>query len=83
MTRKYECPEVDAQWSYNRETHPAVSAAIHAIASNDRPPEAIWENPTSAELEHVRAAVNQYMQDGLFPTAAGGAYFWGAEIIQL
>ena len=83
MPRKYECPKVDEQWSYNRETHPAVAAAIHAIASKDRSPEAIWENPTSAEWECVREAVEEYIAEGLFPAVKGGAYPWGAETIQL
>ncbi len=83
MPSKYECPKVDEQWSYNRETHPAVAAAIHAIASKDRSPEAIWENPTSAEWECVREAVEEYITEGLFPAVKGGAYPWGAETIQL
>jgi hypothetical protein len=31
------------------ETHPAVIAAINAVATDARPPRAIWKAPTGAE----------------------------------
>lgn len=62
------------RWGDERNTHPAVVIAIHAIASGDRTPEQIWENPTSAEAEHVEMAVQEYVIQGDY---AAGEYRWG------
>jgi hypothetical protein len=48
---QYDFPAVDPHWADTRGTHPAVAAAIHAIAGAQRTPQAIWEAPTDAEFE--------------------------------
>jgi hypothetical protein len=79
----YDTPTVDPRWGAGRETHDAVAMAIHAIASADRAPEAIWKNPTPAECDHVTMAVEQYISAGLFPAEHDGVYPWGRALIKL
>jgi hypothetical protein len=82
MNRNYTHPTVDPQWATARETHPAVAAAIHAIADSKRSPEAIWEAPTLAEFEHVRTAVHEYVSLGAYEFDPAG-YAWGQETVTL
>ena len=83
MTAQYTLPTIPAHWYLSRETHPAVAAAIHAISDSNRSPETIWDAPTAAEWDHVAMAVENYVNAGLFPAEADGAYPWGAETIRL
>lgn len=86
MNRNYNLPisksYADA-WGSSRETHPAVVMAIHALADSKRTAEAIWEDPTSAEWDHVTIAVQEYVTVGDFPTESDGRYSWGMEFIRL
>ena len=79
--RNYTTPAVDARWSDVRETDHAVAVAIHAIAGADRTPEAIWEDPTPAEWDHVEQAVQEYVTHGDFAADDNG-YQWGQERIE-
>ncbi len=80
MNRNYDTPAVATDWASSRNTDMAVAVAIHAIADDKRSPEAIWEDPTPAEWDHVRMAVNEYVRHGDFPAAASG-YCWGDESV--
>lgn len=53
----YATPSVPADWASSRRTDMAVATAIHAIASDARSPEAIWDAPTPAEWDHVAGAL--------------------------
>jgi len=66
-----------SMWASSRETHPAVATAIHAIADSSRAPEAIWADPTAAELDHVKMAVEEYVRLGDYPFEPDG-YCWGS-----
>ena len=79
--RNYNCPKVFARWCEVRETHPAVAAAIHAIASSKRDPQEIWAEPTETEWDNVTMAVEEYVRAGLFPAEDDGRYPWGFEAI--
>lgn len=82
MNRNYQTPPVAAEWAQSRETDMAVATAIHAIASSQRSPEAIWEAPTQAEWENVEMAVCEYVAHGDFTFDPAG-YCWGAETIRI
>jgi len=77
----YRFPSVESDWCERRETHPAVAAAIHAIADNGRNPHAIWAHPTAAELNHVSKAIEEYVRCGLVEPAPRGLYLWGCDIV--
>jgi hypothetical protein len=81
--RNYKRPQVDQQWADSRETHIAVATAIHAIADSKRSPEDIWDDPTPAEWDHVKMAVEEYITHGDFPAEDDGRYPWGLETIKL
>jgi hypothetical protein len=83
MTIQYKQPTVAAEWANSRETHDAVAMAIHAIADHKRSPEAIWEEPTPAEWDHVCMAVEQYLDAGLFPRDPEDRYMWGEETLRI
>lgn len=83
MNRNYKRPSVDANWAASRETHAAVAVAIHAIADDSRAPEAIWEDPTPAEVDHVTMAVEEYIVHGDFDAEPDGVYPWGESEITL
>lgn len=76
---KRNVPQVDQEWARSRQTHPAVAAAIHAIADGVRTPETICENPTEAEKDKVRTTVDEYIRNGDFPAEPGGRYAWGSN----
>lgn len=65
------------QWADSRETSEVVALAIHAIADNKRSADAIWEDPTPAEMDHVRMAVQNYIDSGDYD--AQDEYHWGEE----
>ena len=81
MALQYNVPSVSDQWADERNTHPAVATAIHAIAGGTRTPEAIWEDPTPAEWDHVAMAVENYVAEGEFPAEPDGRYVWGDDAI--
>ena len=81
MSLQYNVPAVFAQWANERNTHVAVATAIHAIADSKRTPEQIWEDPTSAEWDHVAMAVENYVAEGEFPAEPDGRYAWGDDAI--
>jgi hypothetical protein len=82
-SRNYTRPTAETTaWAETRETHPAVAAAIHAIASDKRSAEAIWEAPTHIEWDHVAMAVEEYVVNGDFPAEDDGLYQWGQETIE-
>lgn len=78
MSRNYKVTPVPAEWYTSRETHPAVASAIFALADKRRTPEAIWEAPTTAEFDHVRMAVREYLTHSDFTPASDNLYEWGA-----
>ena len=61
----------------------AVAVAIHAIAGGSRSPEAIWDDPTYAELQHVTMAVQEYLTHGDFEVEEDGRYQWGEKAITI
>ena len=81
MSLQYNAPKISDQWASERETHEAVATAIHAIASGARTPEAIWEAPTAAEWDHVAMAVENYIDNDLYPAEDDGRYAWGQESV--
>ncbi len=83
MNLNYSTPSVPQNWSNSRETHPAVAIAIHAIAGVNRSAEAIWEAPTSAEWDHVRMAIEQYIAAGVVEAEEDGRYPWGNETVEI
>lgn len=80
-SRNYTRPTVDPEWAACRETSHAVAVAIHAIADSRRTPEAIWEDPTPAESDHISMAVAEYVAHGNFPAEDDGVYHWGQSSI--
>lgn len=57
--------------------------AIHAIASDARTPEQIWEDPTQGEFDTVAMAVENYVACGVFDAEDDGQYQWGCEAITI
>ena len=82
MTIQYRAPAVATDWASTRNTDMAVAVAIHAIASHDRTPEAIWDAPTSAEYDHVATAIENYVANNVFAAQPDG-YCWGQETVRL
>lgn len=86
MALQFETPITTSQadqWGEARETHPAVAMAIHALADSKRTAQAIWEEPTGAEFDAVAMAVENYVNNGIFPAEDDKRYPWGAEAIKL
>lgn len=83
MNRNYETQSVSQVWANTHETHPAVAAAIHAIADSKRTAEMIWEAPTAAEWDHVAMAVEEYLTHGDFAREDDGRYAWGQEVVNV
>ena len=77
----YTFPEVEPEWCEKRDTHPAVGAAIHAIADSRRNPHAIWADPTAAELTSVSMAIEDYVCRGLVEPPPRGLYLWGTDVL--
>jgi hypothetical protein len=73
-------PDLD-HWASSRETCAAVACAIHAIADDVRSADAIWDDPTVAEIDHVKMAVEEYVTHGDSPAEPDGRYPWGTEAI--
>jgi len=80
---QYQTPPVAKDWADSRETHMAVAVAIHAIATSKRSPEEIWEAPTSSEWDHVKMAVQNYADNGLYSVEIGETVHWGVESFEV
>ena len=80
---QYAAPKVAADWADSRETHIAVATAIHAIADDRRTAQAIWEDATPAECDHIKMAMKNYIEAGIFQAEDDGRYQWGCETIHL
>jgi hypothetical protein len=65
------------------ETHPAVLAAINAIASDRRPARVIWRAPTGPECDAIVMAVEEYVYLGDFKPTSNNIYQWGGDEIRL
>lgn len=78
---QFKTPAVNAAWAASRKTDIAVATAIHALSDSKRTPEQIWEDPTPAEWDNVRVAVQNYIDCGIFP--ADDLYQWGEESFDL
>lgn len=77
----YPFPNVEPEWCATRETHPAIGAAIHAIAYDGRDAHAIWSDPTAEELNRISMAIKEYVRQGLVEPAPRGLYVWGTEVV--
>jgi len=77
----YKFERVDPAWCESRDVHPAVGAAIHAIADDSREPHKIWAAPTAEELDHVKLAIKDFVRRGLIEPAPRDMYVWGTDII--
>jgi hypothetical protein len=66
-----------SNWANCRETDEVVALAIHAIADESRPAQAIWEAPTEDEWDQVIMAVQNYINNGEYP--AQDEYYWCEE----
>lgn len=64
-------------------THPAVLAAINAVATERRPPMTIWKAPTGTECDHIVMALEEYIYLGDFAPTADNIYAWDADEIRL
>jgi hypothetical protein len=71
------------KWADSRSTDLSVAFAIHAIASNSRSPQAIWEAPTSSEDDNVQIALAQYLDLNFFDRSDDNNYRWGLETITI
>ncbi|HTV34099.1 MAG TPA: hypothetical protein VME69_13540 [Methylocella sp.] len=65
------------------ETHPAVLAAINAIATEHRPARTIWKAPTGPECDHIVMALEEYIYLKDFEPTSNGVYQWGADEIRI
>lgn len=65
------------EWAAQRHAHPAVAAAIHAIASPMRSADAILSHPTAAELRSVAERISGYISAGAMIPESDGEYAWG------
>ena len=81
MSLQYSAPSISAQWANERKTHIAAATAIHAIASGERTPEVIWDDPTDAECDQIATAVENYVDNGVFSAEPDGRYAWGQESV--
>ena len=77
----YKFKRVDPDWCEKRDVHPAVGAAIHAVAGDRREPHSIWRDPTAEELNHIKQAVQEFICRGLVEPARQGKYVWGTDVI--
>jgi hypothetical protein len=69
-------------WAESRETHIGVANAIFAIADSNRAAESIWEDPTTTECQHIKMALEQYIEAGLIEPSDDGRYCWGVGFIR-
>lgn len=74
-------PPVSQMWLESRFTHPAIGAAIHAIATDTRSADAIWDDPTEDELATIKRIAGEWIKRGNYPTQA--TYQWWRRSIHL
>jgi len=74
-------PPVSQMWLESRFTHPVIGAAIHAIASDARSADAIWDDPTEDELAAIKRIAGEWIKRGHYPTQA--TYQWWRGSIHL
>lgn len=63
MNRNYNTPtaiNVPQGWAEARGISMALALAIHAVADSTRTADAIYENPTPAEIDHVNMAMQEH-----------------------
>lgn len=65
------------------ETHPAVLAAINAVATERRPATVIWKAPTGTEADHIVMALEEYIDLGDFAATKSNIYAWGEDEVRL
>jgi uncharacterized protein (DUF885 family) len=65
------------------ETHPAVIAAINAVATERRDARTLWRAPTGTECDHIVMALEEYIYLGDFDATPDNIYQWGADEIRL
>ena len=70
------------RWADAAETAVDVAEAIHAISDDTRTSQAIWEEPTQAEEDHIRMALENYIAAGV-ARQSEGPWNWGLETISL
>lgn len=85
MNRNYPAykglTEAAKQESGSRETSKAVWAAINVVAKMAaRDVNAVWENPTQTEFEHVQMCLGDWCHHG---DIEPGTYHWGCEKIEV
>ena len=84
MAPQYSAPAVPAGWAESRETHIAVATAIFGLSHiTERTPDAIWQDPTQSEWDHVTMAIENYIANGVFSAEPDGRYAWGEAVIEL
>ena len=74
-------PPVSQMWLESRFTHPAIGAAIHAIATDARSADAIWDNPTEEELAAIKRIAGAWIKGGHYQTQA--TYQWWGKRLHL
>lgn len=79
----YKTPTVASDWATSRNTDMIVAVAIHAIADSKRSAEQIWEEPTAAEYDNVKMAIENYISCGVFDADENNRYCWGNETVSL
>ena len=74
-------PPVSQMWLESRFTHPVIGAAIHAIATDTRSADAIWDNPTEEELAAIKRIAGAWIKGGHYQTQA--TYQWWGKRLHL
>jgi len=64
-------------------THPAVIAAINAVATERRPARVLFQAPTGNECDHIVMALEEYIHFKDFEATPDGVYQWGADEIRI
>jgi hypothetical protein len=65
------------------QTHPAVLAAINAVASERRPAKVLFQAPTGTECDHIVMALEEYIHFKDFEATPDNIYQWGSDEIRL
>ena len=84
MSRKFKTPDMTlTEWADNRNTDLIIACAINAQATDVRPMQTIWSEPTDIELKNVKKAVREYLENEDFTPNPRDAYFWGGEALHI
>jgi hypothetical protein len=65
------------------QTHPAVIAAINAVATERRPARVLFQAPTGTECDHIVMALEEYIHFKDFEATPDNIYQWGSDEIRL